>query len=173
MSGSIREPTRLGPVVPGKPAAPDPAASDTAASVPGAGAHPRPKPARPDARPMRAALGAGGLAALSAIAAAIFVPPNLPATTVLAPPAQQPVEGPVATDGVVPPGPTPTRPIQYVQLKPGETVPPGAQVIAGSAPPPVTVAVPLKTPAPVKVVKPPPAPTPIVIKTTQSGKVVP
>ena len=83
---------------------------------------------------------------------------------------------------------TATRPILYVQLAPGQTAPPGATVIDAAAPTsgaggvrapaPVTKqaapvqAVPPQAP-PVVVAPPKPAPTPIVIKTTQSGKVVP
>ena len=113
--------------------------------------------ARPDARPMRLALSAGGLAALSALAAAIVLPPSpsLQATV----DAQQ-----AATD---PPG-TPIaiqQPIKYVQLLPGQTAPAGATVIDAAAPTPMTVVVDI-TAAPQK------APKPRVIKTTQSGKVV-
>jgi hypothetical protein len=168
---------------------------------------------------MRIALGAGGLAALSALLTAIVMPPAKP--MVQAPIAndpqygqgpQQPSGGPGSTPGSV------QRPVQYVQLLPGETAPPGARVIdataaprtgtaatpaagkksasgAAKAPPPaqkpgggvtatappaaqpVPQPVPQATPQPVAVaatVAPPaPAPTPIVIKTTQSGKVVP
>ena len=56
------------------------------------------------------------------------------------------------------------RPIQYVQLSPGQTAPPGATVIAASAPTPITLTVTVPAPA---------AQTPVVIKTTASGKVIP
>ena len=82
--------------------------------------------AKPDARPMRMALGAGGIAAFSALAAAIVLPPQpaQPAQVVVITQSQ-----PQATD----PGPSATplqvvRPIQYVQLLPGQTAPPGATV---------------------------------------------
>ena len=93
--------------------------------------------ARPDARPMRLALGAGGLAAMSALAATIVMPPR-PAAQV-ANSAQQraasadPLAGPTSAQV--------QRPIQYVQLLPGQTAPPGAAVINGSAPTPITMIV--------------------------------
>jgi hypothetical protein len=82
----------------------------------------------------------------------------------------------------VDPQPSPTdvqvvRPIQYVQLSPGQTAPPGATVIPATAPTPITVVV--TVPAPAQAAAKAPAagkvaaPTPIVVKTTQSGKVVP
>jgi hypothetical protein len=126
-------------------------------------AHP-PK-SKPDARPMRMALGAGGIAALSALAAVIVLPPRS-AAPVSATQNQQSQ----ATD----PQASPTdiqlvRPIRYVQLSPGETAPPGATVIAASAPTPITVIVTVPAPAAPKAA----AQTPTVIKTTQSGKVIP
>jgi hypothetical protein len=122
------------------------------------------------------ALGAGGIAAFSALAAAIVLPPQpaQPAQVVVITQSQ-----PQATD----PGPSATplqvvRPIQYVQLLPGQTAPPGATVIGASAPTPVTMVVTVPAPAPKAAPPAPPkvkvaAPTPIVIKTTQSGKVIP
>ena len=91
------------------------------------------------------------------------------------------------------------RPVRYVQLLPGQTAPPGASVIPATVPTSgtlvVTVPAPGKkaaaqnppgqqpatpaTPAPQPVAqatpapKPRPAPTPIIVKTTQSGVVVP
>ena len=120
---------------------------------------------KPDARPMRMALGAGGIAALSALAAAIVLPPR-PAAPVSATQNQQSQ----TTDSQ--PSSTPVqlvRPIRYVQLSPGETAPPGATVIDASAPTPITVIVTVPAPAPKKAA----AQTPTVIKTTQSGKVIP
>ena len=114
--------------------------------------------ARPDARTMRLALIAGGLAALSALAAAIVMPPS-PSLQATVDPQQ------AATD---PPG-TPIaiqQPIKYVQLLPGQTAPAGATVIDAAAPTPMTVVVNI-TPAPQK------APKPRIIRTTQSGKVKP
>jgi hypothetical protein len=105
---------------------------------------------------MRLALSASGIAALSALTAAIVLPPR--------PIVQQ---GAQAAD----PQSNPTglqvhRAIQYVQLLPGQTAPPGATVIDAAAPTPMTVVV---------TVTPPPgaAPTPVVIRTTQSGRVIP
>jgi hypothetical protein len=122
------------------------------------------------------ALGAGGIAAFSALAAAIVLPPQpaQPAQVVVITQPQ-----PQVTD----PGPSATplqvvRPIQYVQLLPGQTAPPGATVIGASAPTPVAVVVTIPAPAPKAAPPAPPkvkvaAPTPIIIKTTQSGKVIP
>jgi hypothetical protein len=109
---------------------------------------------------MRLALGAGGLAAMSALAAAIVMPPRSAAQ--YANSAQQPA---ASVDSLA--GPTAVqvqRPIQYVQLLPGQTAPPGAAVINGSAPTPITMTVTVPAPA---------AQPPVVIKTTASGKVIP
>ena len=121
-------------------------------------AHP-PK-AKPDARPMRAALGAGGLAAFSAVLAAIILPATPP---VIVPAVDPQLQAAPDTSG------TPIslqRPIQYVQLLPGQTAPPGAVVVDPSGPRPTSVVVTVPAPA-AKAQKP------IIIKTTQSGKVVP
>ena len=164
--------------------------------------------AKPDPRPMRVALGFGGVAALSAVAAAIVLPPR-PVTS--APVAlEQPASasGDASSQVATSSAPSPAtsqipRPILYVQLAPGQTAPPGATVIDATAAPlvggivsssapatkqggavqpaPVQVAPPKPAPvqvappkpAPVQVAPPKPAPTPIVIKTTQSGKVIP
>ncbi len=158
------------------------------------GGHDRPKPAKPDARPMRAVLGVGGLAAMSALAAAIVSPPRpdtvvLPAPVVAPDPNAQVVAdqgGQNASGQTAGPAASQVhRPVQYVQLLPGQTAPPGATVIPATAPTPITVVV--TVPAPgggrgtsgggstggTTVSKPAPQPTPIIIKTTQSGKVVP
>jgi len=106
--------------------------------------------ARPDPTRMRLALGAGGIAALSALITAIAVPPA-------------PV---VATLVDTQPAPTTIsqqRPIVYVQLTPGQSPPPGATVIDAKAPKPITIVT--KVPAP--------AQRTVVIRTTQSGKVIP
>jgi hypothetical protein len=130
-----------------------------AATQPIRGSHATTPRARPDARPMRMALGAGGIAAFSALAAAIVLPPHYaPAAT-----QQQ------ATDQGSNPTPIQVvRPIQYVQLAPGQTAPPGATVIDASAPTPITVVV--TVPAPAQKAA---AQTPTIIRTTQSGKVIP
>jgi hypothetical protein len=104
---------------------------------------------------MRLALGAAGLAAFSALAAVIVLPPR----AVVLPPAGagNAVSGPAGGSNAV------QRPVQYVQLQPGQTAPPGAKVIDPAAPKPVTI---------VTTVAAPPQ-KPITIKTTQSGKVIP
>ena len=111
--------------------------------------------AKPDARPMRVVLGTAGLAAFSALVAAIVIPP----TPIVSQPvtyAQLPgPAGPVAPANVQPP-------VHYVQLQPGQTAPPGAKVVDSSAQP--IVQAPAAPAAPLK---------PIIIRTTQSGKVIP
>lgn len=104
---------------------------------------------------MRTVLGATGIAAFSALVAAIVHPPGSAysvTTTYAQPPA---VGGPGTVVTVQPP-------ILYVQLQPGQTAPPGAKVISSS-------------PAPVASVAPVPkaVQTPIIVRTTQSGKVIP
>lgn len=128
--------------------------------------------AKPDARPMRMALAAGGVATLSALVAAIISPPGPVTNTAVAPSqsaaSQDPTVSPTDIQVV--------RPIRYVQLSPGETAPPGATVIDASAPTPITVVV--NIPAPARAASGGgggggAASTPVTIKTTQSGKVVP
>jgi hypothetical protein len=114
--------------------------------------------ARPDARPMRLALGAGGLAVLSALAATIVSPPQT----------ASPVTADVPQQAAVPQGTgvSVQQPIQYVQLLPGQTPPPGATVIDAAAPTPQTVVVDI-TAAPAN------RAAPRIIRTTQSGKIIP
>jgi hypothetical protein len=119
---------------------------------------------RPDPTPSRLALGIGGLAAASALVTAIVGPAS---------PVQLPVGGAQAgaaqADGVVtnsaaqPPTVTKQRPVQYVQLAPGQSPPPGATVIDAKAPKPVTIVT--QVPAPRQQT--------IVVRTTQSGRVLP
>jgi hypothetical protein len=112
----------------------------------------RPMKARPDPTPMRVAVGIGGLATLSGLVTAIFVAPGV---------ASMP-----AADASVPATPatvTQQRPVVYVQLQPGQTAPPGATVIDAKAPKPVTIVTRVAAPAQKTVV----------VRTTQSGTVVP
>jgi len=113
-------------------------------------AGPRPASPRPDPTHLRLVLGAGGIATLSALVTAIVVPPA-PAVPV-----------PVATS-VAPATVTQQRPVQYVQLAPGQSPPPGATVINAKAPKPITVVTTV----------PAPAQQTVVVRTTQSGKVLP
>jgi hypothetical protein len=118
-------------------------------------AHPQAARSKPDARPMRIALGATAIAALSALAAAIVRPPGPAISTTTTYVQQPPLGGPgtvVASQA----------PILYVQLQPGQTAPPGARVIS-SSPAAVAPAAPIARPAQ----------TPIIVRTTQSGKVIP
>jgi hypothetical protein len=113
--------------------------------------------AKPNPTPMRLAWAAAGIAGASALLSAIVLPPHQPLVT-QAQPTTVYVE----------------QPVNYIYLKPGQTAPPGATVIkagsttlpgvsAGNASQPlvVTVAPPAQT-----------APKPVV-KTSQSGKVLP
>ncbi len=111
----------------------------------------RPPSPRPNPTRLRFALGTGGIAALSALLAAIAVPPSAASPS-------SPIAVPVAQATV-----TQQRPVQYVQLAPGQSPPPGAQVIDAKAPKPITIVTTV----------PAPAPQTVVVRTTQSGKVVP
>ena len=119
------------------------------------------RPGKPDARPMRLAIFAGGIAVSSALAAAIIRPAR-PAVVVPAVDAQP--ETPVATGTPI----VVQQPIQYIQLLPGQTAPPGATVIDPDAPKPTAIVATVQAPA-----ARPPARKPIIIRTTQSGKVIP
>jgi hypothetical protein len=134
---------------------------------------------KPDPRPMQLALGAGGIAALSALSAAVVMPPRYST------PAVQPADATQSTAGLLTDSGQGSPSILYVQLAPGETAPPGAMVVDSSAAPAASgggagsatsIATRLPgggtTTAPVVAPKPTPKPTPAPIKTTQSGKVV-
>lgn len=116
---------------------------------------------RPDPKPMRFLLGVGGAAAFSALAAGIVLPPNTAVTSQAnAPQSQQ-----AAPAAAAPAAPVAVQqPIQYIQLQAGQTAPPGAKVIDPAAPQPTTI---------VTKVAAPPVQAPVIIKTTQSGKVIP
>ena len=120
------------------------------------------RPGKPDARPMRLAIFAGGVAVLSAVAAAI-VRPARPA--VIIPPVDTSDPTPVATGTPV----DVQQPIQYIQLLPGQTAPPGATVIDPNAPRPTAIQATL----PPQAAAPAPPRKPRIIRTTQSGKVLP
>lgn len=139
--------------------------------VPGQAHQPK---ARPDARPMRLAISAGGLAAFSALVTGIVLPPRQAPLIVQTPARTQPAAPSLAAEAT--PGSIQAqRPIKYVQLSPGESAPPGATVIAASAPTPITVVA--SVPAPRQKAASggggAAAPTPVIIKTTQSGQPVP
>jgi thiamine biosynthesis lipoprotein len=89
---------------------------------------------------MRLVLGAGGLAAFSALITAIVAPPRPVVLT-----------ADLAPQAVTDPGTTTAqaqRPVQYIQLAPGQTAPPGATVIDATAPQPVTVVTKVTAPKP-------------------------
>lgn len=93
--------------------------------------HSQPAKSKPNPQPMRLAIGAGGIAALSALATAIVLPPR-PATPVDA--AQQDPPTSSQTDPTqADPASVPSAPIQYVLLSPGQSPPPGALVIQATA----------------------------------------
>jgi len=112
--------------------------------------------AKPDARPMRLALGAGGLAAFSAIVTAIVIPPGSMAGAAQS--TSQSAGGLATSPATV----QVQHQVRYIQLQPGQTAPPGATVIDPTAPKPITVVTTV----------PAPAQKPVIIKTTQSGTVV-
>lgn len=99
-------------------------------------ARPRPEPRpRPDANPMRLMAGFVGLASLSAIASGLL-PSVAPAASAGSASSEAPVT--VAADA----GPQPIRRVtRYVQLKPGQTAPPQASVVAAPKPTPRVVVV--------------------------------
>lgn len=132
-----------------------------APQLPRTPARAHPPKAKPDSGPMRLALGVGGIAALSALAAAIVLPPK--AATVAQLRGAQAANQQAGSGQAGPASTQVQRPVRYVQLAPGQTAPPGATVISASAPTPVTVVVTV----------PAASQAPVTIKTTQSGKVVP
>ena len=129
-----------------------------------------PPRSKPDPGPMRLALGLGGMAALSALATAIILPPHAPAPVDVAAVDSTDTAAPTATGT---PGPTPT--VRYVQLAPGESAPPGATVIPAPTSSGGTLVVTVvATTAPRKVAttvpKPVATPKPVpTVKTRQSG----
>jgi len=129
--------------------------------------------AKPNADPMRLVVGIGGMAALSALATAIFLPPQPPSPVDAA--AVVPMDSPSATSTDTP-GASPT--VRYVRLAPGESAPPGATVIPASTSTGGTLVVSVGTPVPRKAAGPtaahtappaPPKPAPTPVKTKQSG----
>jgi hypothetical protein len=105
--------------------------------------------ARPDPGPMRLTLGVTGLVAVTAMATAVVRPASVaPAATpsdLAAPTTQAPLVIRHVTN--------------YVQLKPGQTAPPGATVVEK----------PVASPRVVIVTVPAPAPRRVVVVTRQSG----
>lgn len=120
--------------------------------------------AKPDPRPMRLALGAGGLAAFSALLSAIVMParPAVVTTVADAQPADSTAANAIGTPITV------QQQIQYIQLQAGQTAPPGAIVVDPSGPLPTAIVVTVPAPAQKQT-----AQKPIIIKTTQSGKKLP
>ncbi len=88
-----------------------------------------PRPSRPDPRPLRFAIGLGGLAAASGILTALLPPvPNASPASVVS------VEAPQ-------PSPSVLHVTRYVRLAPGQTAPPKAAVQQLPAPTPRRVVV--------------------------------
>ena len=117
---------------------------DDRVPVVGESVRPRPEPrprveqrprieprAKPDARPLRIAYGMGGVAAASALATAMLGP----AAGAAAPATSQVITVPADASPLV------RHVTQYVQLKPGQTAPPQANVQQAPAPKPRVVVV--------------------------------
>jgi len=103
------------------------------------GAHAATPPAarsKPDPRPARFVLGAAGVAAASALATAIVLPPR-PAVD---PNAVDQLSDATATDNLGPTTPAMQSAVIYVVLAPGQTAPPGAVVLDVVGPRPGTTA---------------------------------
>jgi hypothetical protein len=122
-------------------------------SVPGPAGRSHRAPARPDATRSRLALTGGGLAAMSALITAIVLPPT----------AATPASAGAAVATATPSTVAVPRPVRYVQLLPGQSAPPGTTVIDAKAPKPITIVT----------VVPAPARRTVVVRTTQSGRVLP
>lgn len=126
---------------------------------------PRVPKARPDPGPMRFTLGLTGLIAATAMA-----------TSIIRPPMTAPVEAPVIPTDAPPVATTQPQPLvvrhvtRYVQLKPGETAPPGATVVQKPDPSPRVVVVTVPAPTPRQAVAAPAPRRVIVVTTRQSGK---
>ena len=114
---------------------------------------PRTPKARPDPRPMRLAFGITGLVAATAMVTSIMRPPvpiAAPAPDPSLDPASWPTPSPIVIRHVT----------RYVQLKAGQTAPPGANVVQKPEASPRIVFVTVPAPAPRRVV---------VVTTRQSG----
>ena len=93
-------------------------------------------PKRPDPRAMRLALGLTGLAAVAAMATAVVRPAAPAPLRAVAEMATEPSQTAV----------TIRRVTRYVQLRPGETAPPGATVVQRPDPSPRTVVITIPAP---------------------------
>ena len=171
------------------PAGPAPAGPRPAPAPRPAGAGPRPAPAprpvgtpvaaaaaprqRPDPRPMRLALGAGTIAAVSIMAAGLV---RFPAATgdtsgdAIAADAAAADAATVETLATARPEVRIKHKTVYVHLKPGQKAPRGARVITGKAPPPrvVVTSIPAKA-ATTRTVRPATRRVVVVTRTRQSG----
>lgn len=96
------------------------------------------RPGTPDVRPMRVVYGASAVAAVGVIAAGLLQPVTT-ATTSGDPAAALPSGAPDPTAQSDGSGVVVRHVIQYIQLKPGQTAPPGAKVITPGAPSPRVV----------------------------------
>ncbi len=93
--------------------------------------------ARPDPRPMRLALGAGTIAAVSIMAAGLVRFPAPSADAIAADGAADATS--IETIATARPAVIVKHKVRYVHLKPGQKAPKGAKVIAGAVPPPHVV----------------------------------
>lgn len=117
---------------------------------------------RPDPRPTRFLVAMSGLAAATAIAAGLMQPSPPPADDALQaadaapePATATPTGAP--TDAAPAAAVTIRRETRYIQLKPGETAPPGAKVVRRPDPSPRVVVVTIPAPK-AAAAKPAPAP---------------
>ena len=127
---------------------------------------------RPDPRPMRLALGAGAVAAVSIMAAGLVrfpIPGSDPSGDVIAADPAAVATPIVETLATARPEVRISHRTVYVHLRPGQRAPKGAQVIAGKAPPPRVVVTTLPGRAATTRVRPAPQRVVVVTTTRQSG----
>ena len=151
------------------PARPRPAPRPTLAAGPAAAAAPAAPRQRPDPRPMRLALGAGTIAAVSIMAAGLVRFPTPSGGAVAADPAAAADAPVIETLATARPEVRIQHRTVYVHLRPGQHAPKGAKVIAGKVPPPRVVVTTLPGRAATTRVRRAPQRVAVVTKTRQSG----
>jgi hypothetical protein len=121
---------------------------------------------RPDPRPVRLALGAGAVAALTVIAAGLVRFPVATDAVSSQAGSSQSGSSTAGAASTTPASATVLRPVRYVRLKRGQQAPPGARVIQKAAPKPRVV---VRTiPAPTTT-RPTTVTRPTVTRSRQSG----